>query len=1544
MNKPTLPPADAHRDALIQRARQGDDEALAALGWVYPEIDMDSKGDIYLEVPYSQKQEVKDLGGRWSADAGKWFIPAHIDSIDAFERWLHRPRQRIYLNVPFWEKDDCIRMGGRFDNDLKLWYIPPKHHFPEQFDIWLPGYSCARAKPPETLPAKMAAYYLSVLGHHDIDKMGDIAKTPFLDDITFDELENGQLHRAASLLEEFWKASRARHDKAPYPLRPVRGVNPAIAEQLAGVVVVVGWVHNKHRQVLLALPALLSEEGALVAAQLRLPIINPAYFEPQDRPRRPVVGTHCALDEAMADLMDWTEDRPWEEAWRATETLFQAVNEKHSTLREFAPQDAKPPALWLVAHDRHDEAVVHLMALYRQLSYEQAAVPPLYAGLCEGVESQPSLPLERQRRLGLRHTGHMSAVFGLDPSQREALRHFLATPTGSPLALSGPPGTGKTACLQGVIATTLVNVTLATDASEHPRAPLIIACSATNQAVTNIISSFGDVSASGERWLAPVNAYGWYFASQSAASKSEFERFQILRRGERGGWEYSGRAESLDELVGDAEALRALEGEYLRAFRENFPDAKGVSQIDDAAFFLLSTLWTLAEGYSDVEKTRLDMTLPAAVESLSRLSALVGEGGLTKRRAARRRLDKKRRRDQRLSRRQSTLEEAVSRLTKQQRRLLDLARPVRDMNDPGPGPRWFSALIAWFTRRRRRALRGALLDELEPVIGLAAPPEAGGDAALLEAADTALASLRAQTERAEHELNRFQSRRSIINEAEQRWHAPARSQAGGLEAMESLIAYFREMASTFLPEAMAAAWNAGLDAGLVGVDAAMNADAQHGAHVGAALSAGGELEASTTFDCLDQLLDRTIRRRCFELAARYWEARWLIDTASLLAKGRTERHEESLRRQCMLAPVIVATVHLMPSLFRTERNSAFLALGLADLLIIDEAGQADPAISLGLFSLAQRAIVVGDVEQLKPIWSVRDAEDLGLLRQSDLEEQAAELDQRGLRASTGSAMAAAQGASAFSAGDGRGITLLRHYRCRPTIIEFCNRLVYDRLRPLIPVREEDPGRLFHPMTYVECGDGRASRERGSLVNREEANELIDWLVDNRPNIEGHYNHTASRRLFPGDEGYRDIGDLVGIVTPFVQHTNYLKDTLERQLLDAGYADAQAIAGRMKLGTVHRLQGAERPLVLFSSTNTPDDGATPFMDANRDMLNVAVSRAQDHFILFGHPELFFSPKAQAPDNQAPSAVLGRYMKTHGQRLYPRKLVVVESPGKVAPLQDALGKDCRVEATSGHFRDIDKLDANTGRVSWRVAAEKQSMLFTIAAALKEMDELVLATDDDREGEAIGWHLLDELREHCPLDGLITSRMVFHEITPAALIEGFRNRVPWTHSNRAEAAIARAIIDKAIGEVMTGEVGKRLQAKGQQLRSGIGRVRIALLRLIAEHDTTARQVPEESWAVSVRTRHQTFDLDFWVTESEALDAPVKRFSSQKARRIKQAIAMADTLVPQLERKGYWLGPATPAGTLEILIAAYEQFGLRPIDTYRILQELYEGNRRAV
>ena len=305
-----------------------------------------------------------------------------------------------------------------------------------------------------------------------------------------------------------------------------------------------------------------------------------------------------------------------------------------------------------------------------------------------------------------------------------------------------------------------------------------------------------------------------------------------------------------------------------------------------------------------------------------------------------------------------------------------------------------------------------------------------------------------------------------------------------------------------------------------------------------------------------------------------------------------------------------------------------------------------------------------------------------------------------------------------------------------------------------------------------------------------------------------------------------------------------------------------------------------------------------------------------------------------------------MKSRGQRLYPRCLVVVESPGNAEALQAVLGKEFQVEATLGHFREIETFDVETGRVSWRVETGRESMIASMAALLGDVDELVLATDDDREGDAIAWHLVEALRERVALDGVVISRMVFYEITDEALLDAYEARTAWSHSLRAEAAVVRAIVDKAIGEVMSVEVSKRLKESGARRGYGLGRVRAALLRLVAEHDEKLRIEPRETFSVRLRAGRGDKLVTFWPTESDALDATGAIFRSQQ-----EAEEVATTVRRQgkdidvaLHTKGFWLGPATPAGTAEVLIAAYEEFGLAPIDTYRILQDLYEGHERAV
>lgn len=1449
----------------------------------------------------------------------------------------------LYLDTPKWEKDDAKALGARWDWEIKKWWISTDMDW-RKFRRWLPIPELPRHAPPTRLPAKIARYYLSLLEQANPDEMGNNKLR--LDHLTFDEIAAGELQREAEVLEAFWDEAKELQDASPLPLEPA-GAPDGIGETkepepTVGIFLACGFLSARKgdvRGVVLVLPALLRRDGRLVVAPDMPPVINEAYFEPQDQPRSPLLGALEDLHEREATL-DWPDSASWTTIWKATNDFFAALNDDNSSLHDYATERGKPFSVWAVPYERNDAKVRHLKALYNQLTLDSdAEAAALYASICARNEPKPPLPRDARRRLALRHTGHMSAAFGLDASQREGLQHLLATPNGKALAVSGPPGTGKTACLQGIIATTLVNATLE---GELPTPPIVVASSATNQAVTNIIKAFGDIAESsdeptiGSRWLPPVRSYGWYLASRSAAENEEFQSFQLLGRGRGNTWAFSGAAADLGEHLEQENALQSLRAAYLRAFRHVRSEHAGVAGLPEACGVLLAELRLLAT-YRGQRGRSAPFTLPEALHSAERVETLLRSGGLAERRAARTRLEKKARRDQRIAQRRAELTRKANSLKQNERRGTHLALRVRGSGRFVAPTGLVARFVAWIRRQFVKQQRRSLVALLAPSTGVGELP--ADDHELLKSTDQTLSSWRVELATIGSKLQRIDERVAQITAAEGKWLDRAKTLAADVAELESLIGWFEGLASSFFTAKSAAQWSGGLHAGLSGGAAGESFDREQGAKLGAAVASGGIEAAAAAYGLLDQLLDRTLRRRAFDIAARYWEGRWLVETEQ--AKGKNESRAAGLYRQCMLAPVVVGTVYTLPSLFK--ETSSELALSSADLLIIDEAGQVDPAVSVGLFALAKRAIVVGDVEQLKPIWRVGAPQDMGFLRRTDLHRTADYLFEGGLRASTGSAMAAAQKASAYSDTNGRGITLVRHYRCRPTIIEFCNRLVYDSLRPLIPVIPEDPRRMFHPMSYVES-DGRASRENGSVVNRVEADELITWLLDNQAAVEAYYNRRSDSRLRSTDEGYRGLGDLVGIVAPFSEQCRYIERRLRSELQQRGHNDPANVLACMKLGTVHKLQGAERPLVLFSATNTPGDGGSPFMDANPDMLNVAISRAKDTFILFGHPGLFFSKRAERPGNCSPSAVLGRYMKKFGQRLYPRRVIVVESPGKVVSIQAALGRDCVVVATEGHFREIEDLNPSTGRVRWRVDAAKQAIVSRLSELLVDMDELIIATDDDREGDAIGWHMVEELRGHGPLDGLNVTRMVFREVTDSALKQGFLARVPWERSHRAQAAVTRSVIDKAVGEIMSGAVRDRMRQKGQSWNHGVGRVRAALLQLIDEHERTS-EGPTRSWCVRLRARQDGSRVSLWVTESGAVDAPGTRFADEaEARRVAEAFEAAGSVQPELQERTFTLGYATPAGTAEVLVAAWEKLGLRPGETVRILQDLYEGNRKAV
>jgi DNA topoisomerase IA len=143
----------------------------------------------------------------------------------------------------------------------------------------------------------------------------------------------------------------------------------------------------------------------------------------------------------------------------------------------------------------------------------------------------------------------------------------------------------------------------------------------------------------------------------------------------------------------------------------------------------------------------------------------------------------------------------------------------------------------------------------------------------------------------------------------------------------------------------------------------------------------------------------------------------------------------------------------------------------------------------------------------------------------------------------------------------------------------------------------------------------------------------------------------------------------------------------------------------------------------------------------------------------------------------------------------------------------------------------------------------------------------------------------------------------------------------------------------------VSSRMRVRGLEPRVGVGRVRAALLQIIAEWERTA-QATKAEWGVSAdAATDDDGRVTFWVTESTAPESPIRRFHDRAdAERVVDVLRASGQPHLEVDRKAFTLGPAPGVGTAEVLIAAYEQLGLRPAETQKVLQELYEGNRAAV
>ena len=289
-----------------------------------------------------------------------------------------------------------------------------------------------------------------------------------------------------------------------------------------------------------------------------------------------------------------------------------------------------------------------------------------------------------------------------------------------------------------------------------------------------------------------------------------------------------------------------------------------------------------------------------------------------------------------------------------------------------------------------------------------------------------------------------------------------------------------------------------------------------------------------------------------------------------------------------------------------------------------------------------------------------------------------------------------------------------------------------------------------------------------------------------------------------------------------------------------------------------------------------------------------------------------------------------------------IVVVESPAKAKTINKYLGSDYTVLASYGHVRDLPpkdgSVDTDAGfEMLWEVASDSKKHVKAIADALKQDNALILATDPDREGEAISWHLEEALRKRKAIrKNTPVSRVVFNAITKTAVAEAMRNPRQ-VDMELVEAYLARRALDYLVGFNLSPVLWRKLPGA-----KSAGRVQSVCLRLIVERETEVEAFrPREYWSVRAvleTPRGQTFEARLTTLGGRKLG----RYDLETAEAASvavQAVASRPLSVQSVEAKPINRNPAAPFMTSTLQQEASRKFGMGARQTMRTAQHLYEA-----
>ncbi len=280
---------------------------------------------------------------------------------------------------------------------------------------------------------------------------------------------------------------------------------------------------------------------------------------------------------------------------------------------------------------------------------------------------------------------------------------------------------------------------------------------------------------------------------------------------------------------------------------------------------------------------------------------------------------------------------------------------------------------------------------------------------------------------------------------------------------------------------------------------------------------------------------------------------------------------------------------------------------------------------------------------------------------------------------------------------------------------------------------------------------------------------------------------------------------------------------------------------------------------------------------------------------------------------------------------KNLVIVESPAKARTIERFLGKEYLVKSSFGHVMDLSKkdlgVDIENGFVpKYEISSDKKKIVADLKKLAKGAETIWLATDEDREGEAISWHLVDALK----LDEAKVKRIVFHEITKSAITEAIE-KPRSIDKNLVNAQMARRVLDRLVGYELSPLLWKKVKPA-----LSAGRVQSVAVRLIVEREDAIKNFEvSSSYKITAKFHIKKNGKDGLLTA----ELPVRFKTREEAIAFLESCKNADYTVADIETKPAKRSPAPPFTTSTLQQEASRKLGFSVSNTMRLAQQLYEA-----